>query len=593
LDPGPGRVQDHLASDRSLRGRDLAAAGALPAIFDSVDRACSGRAGAATYSVLKSGAREMRANPYTRLGVSGVAWLLLLNLFSSGGRAADGDVLVLPPFEVRETVPWVIAESPNISVLSLASEWQTGTFANRLQDSAWLTPLLLPPGVDGHTSARAAIFLRHFATDLVARRLSTNMALNFQAFAFSVFWQDNAIFFPTEEASRIWGWGREYLNLDFLRVTGLTHVAVPAWYRDGMSELLRSATLAEAGVIFPAQGWRPNGNRYMDNPIISGLFPGGPAPWMPLREVLSRGAQARSSSSRFGSAEQRERYLRGAAIFVHWGFFADKGKHRAAFLDFVAEATRRPPDEEMLRRILGFDFKKIQARLDSRGLGVSRETIAAPAGHVLATRIHARSATRGDVARIVGEAYLHLAREGTQATRVIYLTNAREVLEDAVKAGEGDSLIAYLLGMLAQLEGDDETAIRWLEQAVAGEVRRPSAYVMLVELLLKRRSFIGPGTISADETTAIWQLLKKADSMRPRLAGTYSLGLGLWRDSAISPDSAALALLADGIDAFPGDSTLVTSALQLAARRRAEMDSHFMARLEGWRGRLGMPRIID
>ena len=80
----------------------------------------------------------------------------------------------------------------------------------------------------------------------ITRRLSTGLGLDYSAFAFAIYWQDTSISFPSEDAARAWGAGRQYLDLDFLRVTGLVPGAVPVWYRDGMAELLRAATMTPA-----------------------------------------------------------------------------------------------------------------------------------------------------------------------------------------------------------------------------------------------------------------------------------------------------------------------------------------------------------
>ena len=446
--------------------------------------------------------------------------------------AAEG-VVVLPPFEVKEIHPWVIAETPDLTVLSLAPEPLTRTFANRVQDARWLTPLLLPSGVNLAATAPSSLFLRHYASDSITRRLSTGLGLDYAAFAFAIYWQDTSISFPSEDAARAWGAGRQYLDLDFLRVTGLVPGAVPVWYRDGMAELLRAATMTPEGVVFPSQGWRPSGNRFNDNPIL-GALGSRESPWLTLREMFDLHPDSGALSFRWKSGAERERYIRGASLFVHWGFFADDGSHRAAFLKFVARAAERAPDETMLEEILGFNFKQLQVRLNERGSGVGREKIPAPVNRTPGSPVLVREATRGDVARIVGEAYLRLAGNVAPDAAKVYLANAREVLEGAMEAGEGDPVICFLMGDMARKERNDEQALTWLERAVAGRVQRPAAYVALAELRLQRFAAQNPlSPLPVTETTAVWALLKQADAMRPRLVGTYGLALAMWRNSKI------------------------------------------------------------
>ena len=116
---------------------------------------------------------------------------------------------------------------------------------------------------------------------------------------------------------------------------------------------------------------------------------------------------------------------------------------------------------------------------------------------------------------------------------------------------------------------------------------------------IRDRSWNHPGvTASTDaagepvtETTAVWALLKQADAMRPRLVGTYGLALAMWRNSMLTPTAADLALLADGIDAFSGEITLVRDAFSLANKLGPAVDPDFLARLDTWTRRLGYSRL--
>lgn len=493
--------------------------------------------------------------------------------------------------------PWLFAEIPGLQILSLSSERETRGFAQRLQDVKWLTPLLLPPGVDGTISAPSSLFLRHFAGDAIAARISADIGV--PTFAFYLFWQDTSIVFPSEAASRDWSAGRDYLSLDFIRVTGLASSRVPIWYRDGMGELLRSATGSSRGVSFPARAWTtplgPVGapaRSTMNVDPFAGLALEQPR--MPLAELFTVRPGAGSMSYRAKSAEDHLRYVRGATLFVHWGFFDNGGRRREAFLRLVGEAVEHPPDDAMVQRLLGYTLKELQTRLDRYAIWASSAEIRAPKDLPLQFPAAARPATRGEVARILGEAYLRLANSVTGAARSAYLDNAREVLEDARDQGEADAAVLHQLGVLALENGEMERAGEWLEQAVAGNVPRLSAYVTLAELRLKRLAAERPGdSLSAAETATVWSWLKQADALRPRVPATYGLGLAMWQNSSTRPTAADFALLADGVDAFPAEASLMRDALRAFTKLGANLNPAIEARMSAWRERLGKVEFLE
>jgi hypothetical protein len=202
-----------------------------------------------------------------------------------------------------------------------------------------------------------------------------------------------------------------------------------------------------------------------------------------------------------------------------------------------------------------------------------------------------REATRGEVAGILGEAYLRLSGSvtGDYTARQAYLIHARDVLEFAHEAGEADPMVSYQLAVLARESGADGEA-GWLQRAVDGKVPRPSAYVSLAQLRLQQLSDRAYGErISAADTATIWALLQQADTLRPRQASTYSLGLAMWQNSSIRPGQSDLLLLADGVDAFPEERTLTLDALRLFLKLGVELNPFLEPRVHAWHRRLGTP----
>lgn len=246
-----------------------------------------------------------------------------------------------------------------------------------------------------------------------------------------------------------------------------------------------------------------------------------------------------------------------------------------------------------MKLLLGFTFKELQTRLDRYAEGARSAQILAPKDLPLSAPAMARAASRSEVARIVGEAYLRLAESASPADAATYLDNARELLNDAWDSGEADAGVFLQLGMLAASGKEEDKAIEWLQRAVDGDVQRPTAYVTLAELRLKHLAEENPGgSLSASDTAAVWALLKKADTMRPRLGNTYGLGLAMWLNSSIRPKPEDLALLADGVDAFPGEMSLMRDALRLFNKLGAGVNPVIEARMDAWRNRLGASVLV-
>jgi hypothetical protein len=212
----------------------------------------------------------------------------------------------------------------------------------------------------------------------------------------------------------------------------------------------------------------------------------------------------------------------------------------------------------------------------------------APRNRLVLPVLPARPATHAEVARIQGEAYLRLAHWVGPENRAAYVQNAQEVLQGAVDAGEVDPAIRLLLAFVADEDGDTARATEALERAVADGIPRPYAYQWLAQLRLNRYlAERGGDPLTPADTAGVRDLLRQADAMRPRLAGTYTLALGLWAHSAVPPAPEDLAMLAAGVEAFPSEPKLMRDTLELFAKSGAAANPELAVRMQAWRQRLG------
>jgi len=120
-----------------------------------------------------------------------------------------------------------------------------------------------------------------------------------------------------------------------------------------------------------------------------------------------------------------------------------------------------------------------------------------------------------------------------------------------------------------------------LEPAVKAGVRRPSAYVELARLRLAdvHRQTFGDGKLGAAQLSAVLTPLFEARKQPPALPETYELIAAAWAQSAVAPTPDNLAVLDEGIRAFPRDSTLLYNAAQLYRQAGAAPTATSIARL--------------
>jgi hypothetical protein len=116
---------------------------------------------------------------------------------------------------------------------------------------------------------------------------------------------------------------------------------------------------------------------------------------------------------------------------------------------------------------------------------------------------------------------------------------------------------------------------------VKAGVKRPSAYVECARLRLAEASAkpAAAGKLSAAQIGAVLGPLFEARQFPPPLPETYELIAEAWAQSAVAPKPENLAVLDEGIRAFPRDSALLYSAARLYRQAGAAPTAASIARL--------------
>lgn len=356
----------------------------------------------------------------------------------------------------------------------------------------------------------------------------------------------------------------------------------PVWFRVGVGNLLR--------VSDPMVRWNPG--KYFAQvlqviPPLPEIF----ATPLPPSQALSINLALNDTEEALGP------FHHAAALFVHYGLFADGGSHRKSMADFVRLAAEGLTDEATFVACFGQDFATMRTTLRDymRSPAFTAVNLAAERKKLRADlpALELRTATPAEVARIEGEARAMAGYGG----------DAHRQFQAAYDAGERDPALLASLGLAECFMLAPERGKPLLEIAAAANVPRPMLYLQLARLryAAMRAAQPSPETRVTRETAApILGMLEKARALQPPLAQVYQCFAVLYNDLAEPLTPGDLACLDEGVRHFPRDTELlyagaklkrdhgdVTGAAQLIERgMRDSNDSGTRAKFERLRGTL-------
>ena len=267
-------------------------------------------------------------------------------------------------------------------------------------------------------------------------------------------------------------------------------------------------------------------------------------------------------------------WAKQAYLFVHFCMFGEDLRYQSALATFISRLAREPLSEELFKACFKTDYKGMNKELRGYILHTKHKYqryALKPSDRLTPKSIELREATIPEAALITGDALRLGGHHDTAlaAYRSAYLRGSRE---PAILAGMGVTEAAL---------SHTDRARELLEPAVKGGARRPSAYVGLARLRLAEATAkpAANGKLGAAQLSAVLTPLFEARKLSPALPETYELIANAWAQSAVAPTPDNLAVLDEGIRAFPRNSALLYTAAQLYSQAGAPPIAASIAKL--------------
>jgi hypothetical protein len=267
-------------------------------------------------------------------------------------------------------------------------------------------------------------------------------------------------------------------------------------------------------------------------------------------------------------------WAKQAYLFVHFCLFGQDLRYQQPLATFVARLAREPLSEALFKECFKTDYKGMNQELWGYILRTKHKYqryALKPEDKLTAKSIELRDATIPEAAVITGDALLLAGRpdEALGAYRAAYLRGSRE---PAILAGMGGAENAL---------GHVDRARELLEAAVKGGAMRPAAQVELARLRLAEALAkpAASGKLDVTQMASVLTPLFEARKLPPPLPETYDVIAAAWAQSAAKPALDNLAVLDEGIRAFPRDSELLYTAALLYRDAGAPPIASSIARL--------------
>lgn len=375
---------------------------------------------------------------------------------------------------------------------------------------------------------------------------------------------------------------REYVRY----LISQTQVRPPIWLEEGLAQIVMDIDFNEDRLIYGkvnSTAGAASGGEAADSdgtdPMANASAVVGEQPFnvvlqnrklIPLGQFFSVTADDPVTQSSLGN----NFWAKQAYLFVHFCLFGEDLRHQQALATFVSRLAREPLSEGLFKECFKTDYKGMNKELWAYLLHTRHKYqryALKPEDRLTAKSIELREATVPEAALITGDA-LRLAKRddlALAAYRSAYLRGSRE---PAILAGMGAAELVI---------GHKDRAREYLEPAAKAGVKRPAAYADLARLRLeeaKAKPSAG-GKLSAAQMAAILTPLFEARKLAPALPETYELIAEAWAQSEAAPKPENLAVLDEGIRAFPRDSALLYNAATLYQQAGSAATASSIARL--------------
>lgn len=520
---------------------------------------------------------------------------LVLGAFAA--RAAEGKVVALPPFLVEETtkaLPWRYADVAGVEVLSSCPERLTRELIANHHRLHVLLGELLPPALQlNMTEPQTLLFVDSAQQPPTSQEVVAQLALTaaeqdrlddtvvplddgrlrrrpppprYTFLPNLRLWDRDTGTLFVMVREREFDANRVALTPDYVAYVLRNRLpALPPWFISGVLTLFERARFAEDTLTLDRLDWLsesgsaalktgPEANRALLP--LAGFFAGD----------LSAGDPTPGDSLSLWQAQ--------AALFVRWGLGGRGAPRRAALGTFAARAAVEPVTEALFQECFGLDFATTQQQLTTYLPEAIREKLALrPAQRPRPPDYALRPASEVEISRIKGDwerLEIGYVKAHFPALAQKYLDQARRTLMRAYDRGSRDPRLLAAIGLCEVDAGNDLAAREFLEAAAArSKTLRSRAWFELARLRLAAfgapRAGAGP-RLTPEQASEVFTPLSAAREQDPPLAEVYTLIAEVWVVCAQAPTRAQLAVLEEGVRAFPYRTELVYRTAELNIR---------------------------
>lgn len=376
---------------------------------------------------------------------------------------------------------------------------------------------------------------------------------------------------------------REYI----FSLLNQTEVRPPAWMAEGLAQIVMDAEVTDRWLIYgkidtfkgSATGGTGTGADDTDA-SANGTAVVGEQPFnvvlrhrqlMPLPEFFAVTADAPAARAPLGN----NLWAKQAYLFVHFCLFGENLRYRDAITQFVGRLAREPLSEQLFRDCFKVGYAQMEEELRAylRHVRHKYQTYdIKPTDRLDPKTIELVSASPTQIGVLLGDAQRLAGRlDQAEATyREAYLRGSRA---PALLAG---------LAVTEAAAGHADRAAKFLDAACAAHVARPSAHAALARRRLNE-ALAHPagaeGKLDAAQVAAVLGPIFEARQYPPLIAENYHVAADVWAASATPPKIGNLAVLDEGLKAFPRDSALVLKGARLYASVGANDIASSIARM--------------
>lgn len=470
-------------------------------------------------------------------------------------------------FQQALTLLWPAPPRP-IATSSLVLCARTGEFAS-----------LLPPGTDASSAPPPSRLLRDRESLVIAINLTADRLLLDDATALATT-NATSVELDLDHAKLLY---REYI----FSLLNQTEVRPPIWMAEGLAQIVMDAEITDRWLIYgkidtfkgSAVGGAGESTDETDASANSTAVV-GEQPFnvvlrhrklLPLDEFFAVTADSPAAKTLIGN----NLWAKQSYLFVHFCLFGENLRHRDALVRFVGRLGREPASEALFRDCFKISYAEMeeQQRAYLRFLKHKYQTYDLKPGDRFDPKsIELADASPSQIGSLLGDAQRLAGNLDRAATtyREAYLRGSRA---PALLAG---------LALTEAAAGHDESSQKFLEAACAAHVERPSAYAALarrrLDLALAHPAAL-ESKLDAAQLTAVLGAVFEARKFPPLLPETYHVAAEAWAASSTPPKVPNLAVLDEGIKAFPRDSALVLKSARLYASIGANDTAASIARL--------------